>query len=64
MLFLKACSRCLGDLYQTKDIFGNYIVCFQCGYYLPDFEMMEILSMDAVRPTGKADRASQLALIV
>ncbi len=62
MLFLKGCSRCLGDLYQDRDIYGNYIVCLQCGYYLPDFEMMEFESLDTVKTSEKANRASQLAL--
>ena len=62
MLFLKGCSRCLGDLYQERDIYGNYIVCLQCGYYLPDFEVMKIEGLDAVRTAEKVIRASQLAL--
>jgi len=62
MLFLKGCSRCLGDLYQDRDIYGDYIVCLQCGYYLPDFERMELQGPDTVKTSAKANHASQLAM--
>ena len=62
MLYLKACSRCLGDLYQERDVYGNYIVCLQCGYYLPDVEVVKMMSPTAVKTANKADRASQMPL--
>ncbi len=40
MFIFKGCSRCRGDLYQGSDMYGDYIVCLQCGYYLPDGEMV------------------------
>ncbi len=39
MYFLKGCPRCHGDLCQDSDIYGEYVVCLQCGYYLSDKEM-------------------------
>lgn len=32
MMQLKACHRCQGDLYQSGDHFGPYMLCAQCGY--------------------------------
>ena len=37
MIRFKICPRCRGDLYQTQDIFGKFLSCFQCGY-LKDIE--------------------------
>ena len=37
MIRFKICPRCRGDLYQTKDIFGTFLSCMQCGY-LKDIE--------------------------
>ncbi|MFQ5860680.1 MAG: hypothetical protein ACE5IG_03910 [Dehalococcoidia bacterium] len=32
MIFLKACSRCKGDLYVNRDQYGLYRKCLQCGH--------------------------------
>ena len=37
MIRFKICPRCRGDLYQTQDMSGKYLSCFQCGY-LKDIE--------------------------
>ena len=29
--WLGGCPRCKGDLFQTGDIWGDYIACLQCG---------------------------------
>ncbi len=31
-LSLKACPRCGGDLYISRDMYGEYQGCIQCGY--------------------------------
>ena len=31
MFWFKQCPRCSGDLYQSKDWFGPFITCLQCG---------------------------------
>ena len=31
MLYLKACTRCKGDLYLERDSWGAYLHCLQCG---------------------------------
>ena len=39
MMWLKACSRCAGDLLLQSDFYGSYVACLQCGYILrPDEE--------------------------
>ena len=32
MLKIKGCPRCQGDVYQNRDIYGDYVECLQCGY--------------------------------
>ena len=31
MIFFKACSKCRGDMYFDRDIYGAFVQCFQCG---------------------------------
>jgi hypothetical protein len=38
MVWIRCCPRCKGDLQDNQDIYGNYFVCIQCGYYLTDSE--------------------------
>lgn len=33
MYWLKACSKCGGDLHEAQDQFGRYVACLQCGRY-------------------------------
>ena len=40
MFWFKSCPRCDGDLYGNSDIFGSYVACFQCGYYLNEPEVV------------------------
>ena len=32
MIYFKACPRCQGDMHLTRDLYGRYVECFQCGY--------------------------------
>ncbi|MCY3543235.1 MAG: hypothetical protein OXI16_15315 [Chloroflexota bacterium] len=32
MVEFKACPRCAGDLKLTRDMYGDYRECLQCGY--------------------------------
>lgn len=32
MVQFKACPRCSGDMKQTRDMYGKYNECIQCGY--------------------------------
>lgn len=63
MFILKGCPRCHGDLCQDSDVYGDYMVCLQCGYYLSDNEV-ELFAMDAgLYPVKQeAERALEPAL--
>lgn len=32
MIKFKGCPKCHGDLYFSKDMYGKYATCLQCGY--------------------------------
>ena len=32
MIGFKGCPKCHGDLYLSRDMYGKYISCLQCGY--------------------------------
>ena len=49
MFWLKACSRCNGDLYTGRDIYGTYVCCLQCAHCLTDVEKNRLM-LDI--PTG------------
>ena len=34
MMWLKGCLRCHGDLYESRDHYGRYVTCLQCGHHL------------------------------
>ena len=34
MFWFKGCPKCHGDLYRDSDVYGSYVVCFQCSHYL------------------------------
>ena len=38
MFWLKGCPRCHGDLFQERDQYGWYVLCFHCGHYLSEGE--------------------------
>ena len=32
MVYLRACPKCHGDLYDAIDVHGAFLSCLQCGY--------------------------------
>ena len=34
MFWFKGCPKCQVDLYSERDVYGSYVVCFQCSHYL------------------------------
>lgn len=42
MFWLKSCPRCTGDIYDARDLFGGYLACLQCGYYLSEMEELAV----------------------
>ena len=47
MFWFKGCPKCHGDLYSDKDVYGSYIVCFQCSHYLTREEESRLGSLGA-----------------
>ena len=47
MFWFKGCPKCHGDLYTDKDVYGSYVVCFQCSRYLTRDEEAHINSSGA-----------------
>ena len=43
MLWLEGCPRCgTGDVRESRDVYGGYVLCVQCGYYLTDSQVQEL----------------------
>ncbi len=60
MLWLRGCRRCGGDLYDSQDIYGYYVSCMQCGYYLTEVQLVTLLTTER----GEAEEALFEALEV
>ena len=52
MLYLKACPRCKGDMHSTRDMYGSYRECLQCGHMTDIVDPNRMLSVPVAR-TGK-----------
>jgi ribosomal protein L37AE/L43A len=33
VFWFKSCQKCKGDLYESRDSFGPFVTCVQCGRY-------------------------------
>jgi ribosomal protein L37AE/L43A len=33
VFWFKSCQKCKGDLYESRDSFGPFVTCIQCGRY-------------------------------
>ena len=47
MFWFKGCPKCHGDLYSDRDVYGSYVVCFQCSHYLTGDEEAVLSSSGA-----------------
>ena len=47
-LLLKGCPKCGGDLTVTRDIYGRYVSCLQCGL-LKDVDQVPLPAQPVVR---------------
>lgn len=45
MLWFKECPKCEGDLYMDRDMYGPFVCCVQCGYYLTDPQISALLAV-------------------
>ncbi len=50
MFIFRACSRCRGDIYLDRDIYGDYKKCMQCGLmqYIENRDRAKILKSATV----------------
>ena len=51
VLHLKTCPRCGGDVHSSRDVYGPYRECLQCGYMV-DLERSNPLA-DVAVPRAK-----------
>ncbi|MEE8442754.1 MAG: hypothetical protein V3S37_03305 [Dehalococcoidia bacterium] len=63
MLWIKQCPRCQGDLYHNRDMYGDFVSCLQCGNYLPDAQVAELLNPPESRRLEEADSLAEPALV-
>lgn len=61
MLYLKACTKCKGDVHLDRDSWGAYLQCLQCGWSrdIPD-EWFVAVKGPQLR-TNTAENASKAA---
>ncbi len=62
MMWLKACPRCLGDLFRESDIYGQSVSCLQCGCILNEQQVRGLpLSRPRIhRAGGRRDKADKV----
>ncbi|MBI4310929.1 MAG: hypothetical protein HY681_04015 [Chloroflexi bacterium] len=63
MLWFKQCPKCEGDLYQDRDMYGPFVSCLQCGYYLTDGQMKMILTTGTLHVPAQETREREVALV-
>lgn len=58
MIWLKSCPRCNeGDLYEERDLYGRFLACLQCGYYLTEAEEVVLRYRSACRQAALAEKS-------
>lgn len=50
MYWLKACTRCGGDLHEEQDHYGEYVACIQCGDVLSEEREHVLRASGILRP--------------
>ncbi|MCL5265374.1 MAG: hypothetical protein M1343_09340 [Chloroflexi bacterium] len=50
MIWLKACPRCGGDLFEERDWYTRNIKCFQCGRTLTEAQARQLRMKTAIHP--------------
>ncbi|MBI4201020.1 MAG: hypothetical protein HY531_01870 [Chloroflexi bacterium] len=58
MIYFKACPRCHGDMHLSKDQYGQYLECIQCGYEAESQALSEMRKvLDASREVETVEAA-------
>ncbi len=63
MMWLKGCPKCHGDLYESRDHYGRFVTCMQCGHHLSDFEEFVIGISPAPGPLAETAMAATPDLV-
>ena len=63
MFWFKHCQRCGGDLYHEEDMYGEYVFCLQCGHYIPQSEMMDLLTLGEPQRAQEMEAAVEPAMV-
>ena len=59
MFWLKACSRCHGDIFVDRDSYGSFLHCLQCGY-IKDLEENPKVRVKVRIPDRKEERKREV----
>ncbi|MBI4202200.1 MAG: hypothetical protein HY532_03680 [Chloroflexi bacterium] len=65
-LWLKQCPKCQGDLFLDRDMYGPFVSCLQCGYYLNEGQMQALLAastQELFRRQRQEQRMEEAALV-
>jgi hypothetical protein len=54
MVWLKACTKCKGDLFLDEDHYGKYKSCIQCGY-IKDLSDAPVAVPQVAQPAATSD---------
>lgn len=46
MIWFKSCPKCKGDVTNTRDYYGSYEFCLQCGYIVSDTPSLFVLAIE------------------
>ncbi|MBI4200811.1 MAG: hypothetical protein HY531_00805 [Chloroflexi bacterium] len=58
MIYFKACPRCHGDMHLSKDQYGQYVECIQCGY---EVESQALSEMKRVPDASRQEEVVKVA---
>ncbi len=64
LMWFKECPKCQGDLWMDRDMYGPFVACLQCGYYLNETQMKALMRGDTVRPAAGHAESERDAMLV
>jgi len=57
----RSCSRCDGDIFIDRDLYGWFEQCIQCGYMRDLIDVVELGQQQACGIKGRGRRAATLS---